>query len=426
MVSNNQTRRHNIHQLFFILLQILVLLSSHLTFGLKILQPRKVGSSFKIAIFADLHFGENSWTNWGPKQDVNSLKVMSSILDIENPDFVVYLGDVITANNLAIANASLYWNQATSPTKDRGIPWAGVFGNHDDAHFVWPEEWFEKDGIPSRHCLPSSNSFMGDGTCSFSGTTRVELMKNQIENDTLSFSQQGPKNLWPSVSNYVLQISSSQDSEMPVAFIYFLDSGGGSYPEVISSAQAEWLKNISKEINPHHRIPEIFFWHIPNKAYKKVAPWLYLIPKPCVGSINKDSISAQEAELGIMKVLEDRPSAQVVIVGHDHGNDWCCPYKKMWLCYARHTGYGGYGNWPRGARILEIVDRPFALKSWIRMEDGFVHSHILLSSQTISMSPTLFLWVLLLVLLFGIIKSLYSAIISKVQAFLSPTSYNLL
>lgn len=77
------------------------------------------------------------------------------------PDFVVYLGDVITANNLAIANASLYWNQATSPTKDRAIPWAGVFGNHDDAHFVWPKEWFEKDGIPARCCLPSSSSFMG-------------------------------------------------------------------------------------------------------------------------------------------------------------------------------------------------------------------------------------------------------------------------
>lgn len=86
MVSDNQTRRRqNIYQLFFILLQILVLLSSHSTFGLKILQPRKVGSSFKIAIFADLHFGENTWTNWGPKQDVNSLKVMSSILEVENP-----------------------------------------------------------------------------------------------------------------------------------------------------------------------------------------------------------------------------------------------------------------------------------------------------------------------------------------------------
>jgi hypothetical protein len=30
-------------------------------------------------------------------------------------DFVIYLGDVITANNIMIGNASLYWDQATSP-----------------------------------------------------------------------------------------------------------------------------------------------------------------------------------------------------------------------------------------------------------------------------------------------------------------------
>lgn len=55
-------------------------------------------------------------------------------------DFAVYLGDVITANNIMVANASLYWDQAISPTKARGIPWASVFGNHDDAPFVWPIE----------------------------------------------------------------------------------------------------------------------------------------------------------------------------------------------------------------------------------------------------------------------------------------------
>lgn len=71
---------------------------------------------------------------------------------------------------------------------------------------------------------------------------------------------------------------------------------------------------------------------------------------------------------------------QAVFVGHNHGLDWCCPDKKMWLCFARHTGYGGYGNWPRGARILEITHNPFSLKSWIRMEDGHTHSEVLLSS----------------------------------------------
>ena len=48
------------------------------------LQIRK-GSSFKIAIFADLHFGEAASTLWGPQQDFKSVKVMSAILDNEHP-----------------------------------------------------------------------------------------------------------------------------------------------------------------------------------------------------------------------------------------------------------------------------------------------------------------------------------------------------
>lgn len=43
------------------------------------------GSPFKIALFADLHFGEDAWTDWGPKQDVKSIRVMSAVLDEEKP-----------------------------------------------------------------------------------------------------------------------------------------------------------------------------------------------------------------------------------------------------------------------------------------------------------------------------------------------------
>lgn len=50
----------------------------------KHLQVRS-GSPFKIAVFADLHFGENAWSHWGPKQDVNSIRVMSLVLDKEKP-----------------------------------------------------------------------------------------------------------------------------------------------------------------------------------------------------------------------------------------------------------------------------------------------------------------------------------------------------
>ncbi|CAI8602101.1 unnamed protein product [Vicia faba] len=336
----------------------------------------RAGAPLKVALFADLHFGEDAWTNWGPLQDVNSIKVMNKVLHDETPDFVIYLGDVVTANNIMIGNASLYWDQATLPARNRGIPWASVFGNHDDASFQWPLHWFSAPGIPPIHCSQSGASYSVE-ECSFRGTGRLELMKNEIKHN-VSFSRYGPRNLWPSVSNYVLQVSAPDDLQSPVAFLYFLDSGGGSYPEVISSGQAEWFLQKAKEINSDSRVPEIIFWHIPSKAYEVVAP-KFGIPKRCVGSINKEKVAAQEAETGIMDLLVKRISVKAIFVGHNHGLDWCCPYKKLWLCYARHTGYGGYGDWPRGARILEITHNPFSLRSWIRMEDGNVHSEVVLS-----------------------------------------------
>lgn len=78
-------------------------------------------------------------------------------------------------------------------------------------------------------------------------------MRSEIEHNTLSFSNGGPRNLWPSVSNYVLKLSSASNAQEPVAFMYFFDSGGGSYPEIISNAQVKWFQEKSQEINPHSR-----------------------------------------------------------------------------------------------------------------------------------------------------------------------------
>ncbi|KAK1292707.1 putative inactive purple acid phosphatase 16 [Acorus calamus] len=142
--------------------------------------------SFKIALFADLHYGENAWTDWGPVQDVNSDWVMSTVLDIEKPDFVVYLGDVITANNLPIHNTSLYWDKATSPTRERGLSFSTVFENHDDAPFEWPSDWFSPSGLPKIRCPP--DILRRDGGCVFRGTIRTQLMVGEISRDPLSRS----------------------------------------------------------------------------------------------------------------------------------------------------------------------------------------------------------------------------------------------
>ncbi|XP_020590077.1 probable inactive purple acid phosphatase 16 isoform X2 [Phalaenopsis equestris] len=268
-------------------------------------------SSFKIALFADLHYGENAWDEWGPLQDVKSDRVISNVLDNETPDFVIYLGDVITANNLPTPNASLYWAQAISPTRNRGIPWATLFGNHDDAFFEWPLDWFSMVGIPGVN-FPTETWSAGEKDFSFRGTTRIDLMKMEILKNPLSHSQIGPTELSPSVSNYILQISSSTNPKSPSVFLYFFDSGGGSYPEVISYAQVKWFQEQSQTINPYSRVPELIFWHIPSQAYKKVAPRPKASIKwPCVGSLNMEAIASQEAEWGIMDALSNRSSVKL-------------------------------------------------------------------------------------------------------------------
>lgn len=110
----------------------------------------------------------------------------------------------------------------------------------------------------------------GEEECSFRGTTRLELIKNEIKHNVLSHSKNGPKELWPSVSNYVLNLSSSEDPNSPVVFLYFLDSGGGSYPEIISSAQAEWFNTTTRTINPDSRYTDMktipFYFSIMNNS----------------------------------------------------------------------------------------------------------------------------------------------------------------
>lgn len=46
---------------------------------------RFASGGFKVALFADLHYGENAWTDWGPRQDAGSDRVMAAVLDAEKP-----------------------------------------------------------------------------------------------------------------------------------------------------------------------------------------------------------------------------------------------------------------------------------------------------------------------------------------------------
>jgi hypothetical protein len=56
-------------------------------------------NEFHIAIFADLHYGEEE-DGWGITQDINSTRVMHEILAFEDPDFVILSSSPLSHSNI--------------------------------------------------------------------------------------------------------------------------------------------------------------------------------------------------------------------------------------------------------------------------------------------------------------------------------------
>ncbi|XP_064386485.1 uncharacterized protein LOC135335012 [Halichondria panicea] len=145
-----------------------------------------------------------------------------------------------------------------------------------------------------------------------------------------------------------------------------LDSGGGSYQELVYDDQIKWVVDTSSELTAKYGdIPAIAFFHIPSTGYQKVYS-----PNLCQGTAN-DTVSPQTQANKLISTLFAQANVRMTVVGHNHGNNWCCPVlgSDHIICYARHTGYGGYGTWMRGSRVL-ILKEQGQYSTYVRMEDG--------------------------------------------------------
>ena len=324
--------------------------------------PQPLMLPLKIVQFADLHFGEAEALDWGPAQDANSSRVMRAVLAAEGGaagvGLAVFSGDQITGNNVA-ANATAYSRIIYAEAAAAGVNFASIFGNHDDA----PLESFALNSTTTRRALLAFERATWPAlsrTCGAAGDAGC------------------PPALAPAVSNYYLLVRDA--AAMPRAVLYFLDSGGGSYAETLAPAVTSWLAATAAALAAAHgALPSLTFVHIPPPEYAAAAGGA-----GCVG-LADDGVTPTVGANNLAAVLAATGAARAVSVGHDHGNAWCCPRAGLALCFGRHTGYGGYGDWARGARVFELTENATApggvsLRTWIRMENGTPNSEELLDA----------------------------------------------
>ena len=286
--------------------------------------------TFRIVQFADVHW------SWGFGDDRDSGRLMCEVLDEEKPDLVVFTGDNITGGTLLPYRAL---RQVTEPCAERNIPWAAAFGNHDD------------EGNSSRRRL-------------------MALMR------TLPgcLASAGPEDV-DGVSNYVLIVGASNRQETPAALLYFFDSlgymqyQGEKRYNFIQPSQLEWYKKESaafRKNNADNILPALAFFHIPLPEYRLAAD------SDTVVGVKQEEVADSPVNSGLFAVMKEMGDIMGIFVGHDHINDYIGKYEDIYLGYGRGTGYSTYGKdgFPRGARIIELLEGKRQFRTWLRLKGG--------------------------------------------------------
>ncbi|KAI1831822.1 hypothetical protein DTO027I6_7237 [Penicillium roqueforti] len=341
----------------------------------KLLRLNENGT-FQISVFSDLHFAEDDIA------DNKTAGVMKSVLSSEKVQLVVLNGDLISGEATQKSNSSLYVDRVVAPLLDRGIPWASTYGNHDSEVNLDPEEIFRQE---------------------------TKYQNSLTERRVLDPAA--------GITNYYLPIFPHEASNdtIPVFILWFFDSQGGHYALTedgdgesitrqnwVDDTVIQWFIKANANLTSTYgrTIPSLAFVHIPvhaMRAFQKsgVSP----VREP---GINGERVQQQgyDAESGyhsqdfpFISALLNTTGLAATFSGHDHDNDWCFKWDTklnglnvtgngMNMCYGRHTGYGGYGDWARGGRQVLLDKRSLGddIQTWIRMEDGSISGDVHLNA----------------------------------------------
>ncbi|KAI6776217.1 hypothetical protein HG530_000162 [Fusarium avenaceum] len=318
---------------------------------------------YKIMQIGDLHLSTgvgtcreavpDSYNGGKCEADPRTLDFVTRILDDEKPDLVILSGDQVNGDTAPDAPTAMF--KIISLLIERKIPYAAIFGNHDD------EKTMSREG-------------------------QMAIM----ETLPYSLSTAGPADI-DGVGNYYVEVLARGKTDHSALTIYLLDTHAYSPDERkfpgydwVKPNQIEWFKKTAAGLKKNHneytgRHMDLAFIHIPLTEYAdpelpRVGDWKEGVTAPIYNSGFRDAL----VEQGVV----------MVSAGHDHCNDYCSlslagegetKVPALWMCYAGGSGFGGYagyGGYHRRVRLFEIDTNEARIKTWKRLESGDTASRI--------------------------------------------------
>jgi len=284
---------------------------------------------FKIVQFTDVHYIKDS------VQSAVSIDLIKEVLDVEKPDLVVFTGDIIYGKPVKEGLDDVF-----APVIAKGIPWAYVFGNHDDEF----------------------------------GMSRQEIMDYVVQKP-YCLAQAGDKAL-KGVGNYILEVRNNGNDGIG-ALLYCFDSGAytpirklGTY-DWFDFDQIDWYRKESAAYtkgNGGNPYPALGFFHIPLAEYAQMKAKKY---DSLIGS--KDEVECNGMlNTGMFAAMRQAGDVMGTFVGHDHDNDYIGEHYNIYLAYGRFSGgntvYNNLGK--NGCRIIELKEGIREFSTCIRLRGG--------------------------------------------------------
>jgi hypothetical protein len=261
------------------------------------------------------------------------------VLDEEQPDLVVLTGDIVTGRKEE-RNTMESWDILTDLLIEYQVPYAIVFGNHDDEAEL----------------------------------SREELLAHLSLRPFCLISDEGGEKV-QGVGNYVLPLYSS--SGKVEKLFYCMDSRSYSLAKDkgidgygwFDASQISWFARTNQSwLASHADVQSLLFFHIPLPEYKQAFDLGEFrngirMEEECAPKINTGMFAAMALEGNVLGTF----------AGHDHNNNYVAQLHNIALCYGYFSGGNSYGDLPlNGARIIELEEGKRSFTTWLRRSDGLI------------------------------------------------------
>ena len=267
--------------------------------------------------------GQEAKEKWGRgTMDKNCFNHMQELIDKENPDLILFTGDIIYGE---FDDSGEILTEIVDFMESLGIPWAPIFGNHDNESkkgVDWQCALFEN----AEHCLFKQGNLTGNG-------------------------------------NYSIGLIDSEGKIRRT--IYMLDSNGCLRGAGLGQDQLDWVNNTSNAIDSAYgeKIPAFMCFHIPSIDFRTAFMGKYHFAAG--DSFNLDEIG-QDGDYGQKNenlsifdasIETNLKNANVdgVFAGHDHVNNYSILYNGIRYTYGTKTGiYDYYNSTELGGTLIRL------------------------------------------------------------------------